>query len=203
MRFLGLQKLSLAAALLLGSMSAFAELPVKIGLKGGYSSSKLTTKLSQEYKNGNLSSYHVGAALRFNIKNFYVQPEGYFTSKGGKLSLSNQDAVKFDTKMIDVPLLLGVKLLNLKVANLRLNAGPVFSFVTDKKITDPQNTAQFNKDNIKNTWGLQYGLGVDVLKFSLDVRLERGFSDLYKSDVATINSSANRMFLVSLGFWIL
>ena len=84
----------------------------------------------------------------------------------------------FDFKTIDVPVLLGYKLINQTAFNLRVNAGPVFSFVTKKDGTTSGN--EFDADNLKDNYvGIQYGAGVDFMFLSLDARMENSFGDVY------------------------
>ena len=76
------------------------------------------------------------------------------------------------------PLLFGYKLINGSSFDLRLMAGPVFSFVTDADYPtelDPYLNEDFFNEHV---WGLQYGVGVDVLFMTLDARFEHGNKSL-------------------------
>ena len=180
-------KILILGLLLFVVTEAFSQkLPLRIGIKGGYSSSKVTTDLNVD--ESNINNYIAGAMLRINMNKLYLQPEAYFATKGGKWG-----EAKIDFKTIDVPVLLGFRLLDLKVANLRVNAGPVMSFITDKKATDGIDEKKF-KDNFV---GFQYGLGVDVMNFTLDARFENSFGNLQS------NSEKSKVFMLALGFFIL
>ena len=186
-------------ALLLISMAvAFmlkAQSPVNIGLKAGFNSSKIKTDRSQ-FDEGNVNNFLAGAFLRVNIRKLYLQPEAYFSSKGGDLS-SLDEKGSFDLKSVDVPFLLGYKLIDKKVANLRIHTGPVMSFMTSSStggLTD------FNADKIKDhVFGWQYGAGADFLFLTLDIRMENSFGDIYSGK----GDAKSRTFLVSLGIMLL
>ncbi|WP_430971984.1 porin family protein [Sunxiuqinia rutila] len=187
----------LAIILLLTSflLPATAQLPLELGLKGGFTSSKLTTDLSQ-YNEESISKFHAGAFARVNIGRIYVQPEAYFNSKGGDLK---DDGVvnSFDLKTVDVPVLLGLNLIKKGPVALRANAGPVFSFVTKKEL----NSVDFDKDQLEDNFlAWQYGLGIDFMMFTLDARMENGSGDLYSGPNL---ESKSKSFIISLGFKIL
>lgn len=169
-----------------------AQSPLNIGLKAGYSSSKLTTD-SEQFNDGSINNFLVGIYARVNINKFYIQPEGYFASKGGKLSTIS-GSQSFDMSTIDVPVLLGVKLVELPKFNFRVNAGPVFSFVT--KVDDKQFESIDSNDFKDNYVGIQYGAGVDFLFLSLDARMENSFGNIQDGGTDKVNSN---LFLVTLG----
>ena len=184
---------------------AIAQSPINIGLKGGYSNSKLTTSLHDIKENG-VNNFLAGAFVRVNLGKVYIQPEAYFSSKGGQLEdLGNnpiQTVNAFDFKTVDVPVLLGVNIINQEVFKIRANAGPVMSFFTDKKL----NSETFSSENIKdNFFGWQYGVGADVLFFTLDVRMENSTGNLYDGPAIqnTEINAKSKSFIVSLGIKIL
>lgn len=164
------------------------------GIKAGLNTSKISTDMS-DYTPQSINNYSFGAFARINIGRFYIQPEAYYNSKGGEvIDHVNMDAVNsFDYKTVDVPALLGIKLIEQKAFNLRVLAGPVFSFVTDKSLKGQA----FTESGLKNNFfGWQYGAGVDFLFLTLDARMESYSNDLYDApDFDTKNGT----FVVSLG----
>lgn len=173
-------------------LPATAQFPLNLGFKGGFHSSKLTTDLS-DYDEESISKFHVGAFGRLNLGNIYVQPEAYFSSKGGDLKQATEVS-SFDLKTVDVPVLLGVYIINKGPLALRANAGPVFSFITKKEIDG----GMFDEDQLKdNFFGWQYGVGADFLMFTLDLRMENSSGDLYSGPDL---DSKSKNFVISIGY---
>jgi hypothetical protein len=138
-------------------------------------------------------------------KKIYVQPEVNYVVKGGKLGLNDgKPDVKIKLNTLTVPVLLGYRVINAGVFNIRLMAGPAFSFVINKTIP-PTDNAIFpikSGSDIKNSmWSLQMGGGVDVMNFTLDVRYEIGVDNIYTG--AQDFNMKNNLFNVSLGFKLL
>ena len=64
---------------------------------------------------------------------------------------------------------------------LRINAGPVFSYILSQNIGQSGAKEAWNEINAeyKNaTIGLQYGIGVDIAMINIDLRLEKGFQPI-------------------------
>lgn len=164
------------------------------GLKAGFVTSKISTSMS-DYTSKTINNYQFGAFARINLGRFYIQPEAYSNSKGGKIENVSLNTIdEFNLKTIDVPALLGFKIINQKPLNLRVMAGPVFSFLTDKSVK-----GQLTEDNLKNSFfGWQYGAGIDFLFLTLDVRKESFSSNLYSAPNFDFNTK-NGTFIISLG----
>jgi hypothetical protein len=179
------------------ALSSHAQGNIEVGLKAGLNSSKISMNLS-DYTPQTVNNFQFGAFARFNLNRFYIQPEAYFNSKGGEYidKISPATINSFDLKTIDVPALVGFKVIDKKAYNLHVLAGPVFSLVTSKSVS-----SQLTETAIKNSFfGWQYGVGADFLFITLDVRMESLGSNLY----ATPNfDSKNGTFVISLGFKIL
>ncbi len=110
---------------------------------------------------------------------------------------------------IDIPILVGYKLIDMKVVKLRAFAGPIFRFNVGSSIDFKNLSAHLNPDDFKQDIkdariGLQAGVGIDVLAFSLDVRYniigsmyETSFADIKKDGIPAST------FIFSLGWKIL
>jgi hypothetical protein len=192
----------LIAILVLFTFSATAQVPYfTIGPKAGASFSKFSAdedQIKEEMK----SSLHFGAFARIGDK-VYLQPELLFMNRKGDLS---QTAVAGSTKSLhiktlDIPVLLGGKLIDTDLFNVRVMAGPVASLALNKDINSENwdNTIT-GKDIRAANWGIQTGAGVDLQMFTLDLRYEFGISDYSKDEGLTLK---NNMFTVSLGWKIL
>ncbi|MDP2337275.1 MAG: porin family protein [Bacteroidota bacterium] len=179
----------LAAFTLTGNAQGFFDFGPKVGIN----TSKISTNID-DYNPQTINKFLVGAFARINIGRFYIQPEAYYNSKGGEYidNVNVSTINSFDLKTIDVPALLGLKIIDQKALNLRVMAGPVFSFVTDKKVSS-QLTETAIKDNF---FGWQYGAGVDFLFLTLDARMESLSNNLYETPKF---DSKNGTFVISLG----
>jgi hypothetical protein len=113
---------------------------------------------------------------------------------------------------LDIPVLIGFKLIDMKVVNWRIMAGPMGSFVVNSKINNVSLIGPIQKSDINNTnWYIQAGTGIDVLFMTLDLRYQIGLNQIVKSAQSmtsggtptgkTYNLNArNNMWVVSLGF---
>ena len=194
--------LLILSLIVLTTAGSFAQ-KINFGPKIGYAASKISTDIP-DVKESAKHNFMVGIFLRFGNK-LYIQPEIMYHTSGGTLdSAGLKQEIKF--KNLDVPLMIGIKPMNLKVFNLRLMGGPVASFVMDKQIKfndlihDPLQAADF-----KNViWRIDVGVGVDILFLTLDVRYEFGISNIYKPEQgATSYNMKNDVFTIGLGFKLL
>jgi len=204
-----MKKFILALALILAFSTnvTFAQLNFKIGPKIGFNASKLHSSLdsiSSQFKSG----FQFGIFVRVG-KKVYLQPELYYTTQGGVFESNNKNNyyLKQNVKLgsLDVPILVGVSFINNDLLNVRVLAGPVASFVVNKKIEDSGVIDPIKNADIKNVnWYIQAGAGVDIWKFTLDIRYQIGLNKII-SDVSlqnrTINfNTSNNVWVVSLGF---
>ena len=181
------------------------------GLKIGYNASKLHSSLDSIKSSFN-SGLHFGAFFRFG-KKVYLQPEAYYTLQGGIFqnnvtTTTNNWKQKVTVGTLDIPVLVGFKIIDLKLINWRIMAGPMVSFVinskvkdlTDSKLVGPVTTADIRKLN----WYVQAGTGVDIAFFTLDVRYQVGLSQMISTaqgnGIPYSLNATNNMWVVSLGF---
>ena len=191
--------------LLFFGLSAFSIGPVDIGVKFGANSSTMITDfdlvLSQNIQEEGINNYFVGAFARVNAGRIYAQPEIYFNTKGGiitpvgagEFQIPTQTTFNYQT--IDVPVLLGFKVLKRELINLRLFMGPVFSYVTANSLNSE--ISNLKLDDLKDNYmGWQLGAGVDVWFLTFDACIENS------SNVLSSNSlyeAKNRTYLLSVG----
>ncbi|MEK7719674.1 MAG: porin family protein [Bacteroidota bacterium] len=165
-----------------------------LGIKAGYNTSKISTDLST-IKADSKGGYNFGAFGRFGGEKFYLQPEFlYVVRNEGFSGGSAYDAIKM--KSIQVPVLLGLKLIDLKLASIRAFTGPAISFSTGY---ESDKSFKYNFNN--STWDYQLGAGVDVLMFTFDIRYEWGLSKSFDTSSFGSNfTSKGNTFSVNLGF---
>jgi hypothetical protein len=208
-----MKKLSLFLVAVLMSGLMYGQF--KIGPQIGYTASKLSYKGS-DISNGLKHNMIIGAFMRIG-KKIYVQPEVNYMTQGSvfKFNIKNFSPVKQDItlKSIQVPLNIGWRILNLKVFNLRIFGGATANFIVNKQIATTKDPSDPNDylvpSNFENTqWQYQFGVGVDIFMFALDVKYYGGINDIfngtinYDNTTHQVNGAANA-FEVTLGWKIL
>lgn len=192
-----MKKLTILIVLAAFTFAGRAQGFLDAGLKVGMNTSKISTHMA-DYTPETVSSYQFGAFARINLGRIYIQPEAYSNSKKGKVISVNDLGIStinsFNLKTVDVPVLLGLKIIDQKALNLRVLAGPTFSFATNESVK-----GQLTEDNLKNSFfGWQYGVGVDFLFLSLDIRKESFSNNLYDTPNFDFDTKKGT-FMVSLG----
>jgi hypothetical protein len=207
-----MKKILFAFAFVLMATALSAQ--ISLGPKIGYTTNKLSVDKS-DITSDLKSSFLYGAFVRLGDK-WYVQPEINFYTAGGVFetpSLTSPNPVneEVELKTIQIPLYIGLTLADLKLAKIRAQAGPTANIVSDKKINP---LAGSTYTSIKETdindiqWGFQFGAGVDVLMFTLDVQYFLGLnnliSDIELNDGSTVKfDSKSQGFMVTLGWKII
>jgi len=217
----------LFVAVLLLSVS-FANAQFNLGIKAGYNSSLTFENMSSVTNGGyNLNSvqaemwnnFHAGLFARVGFgKVVYFQPELLYSIEKKNYQVSFTDATnpggvtldKFaNISTVDIPLLVGLKLLDLKVLNVRAFAGPKLRFNSGSTFSF-QNITGGNFDTSKivpdlkaANLGLEIGAGIDVLMLTLDVRYNL-IGDLYTAKIGSIDlqNLPSNTFVISLGWKI-
>jgi len=195
-------------------LSTFAIGPFTLGIKGSINSTKITTDnysgsyTFNDFKSDTKSGFNIGAFVRLGTK-VYLQPELLYCVKKGRstgvstLGSTNQNV---DLKTIQVPILLGFKLIDLKLASIRAFTGPAMSFpMKSSKVTyDGVSGPIYDTENYKNNiWDWQLGAGVDVGMITLDCRYEWGLSntsDQNLDKVGFVNKANTLTFSLGIKF---
>jgi len=201
-----MKKFTFLFLLILAGSVAFGQF--SIGPKVGFNTSTLTTDVDT-IKTDLTNNFHFGAFVRIG-KKIYIQPELNYLTTGGvfkdELSL-NPVNTEVQLKNVEIPVIIGWRIINFGVGNIRILLGPSATIVVDKTIqtsdgssyTGPLEEADINDLN----WGFNLGGGVDVLMFTLDVRYQMGLNDVISS-VQNFNvNSRDNLFSISLGWKIL
>lgn len=203
----------------------FANAQFNFGIKGGYNSSlnldNITSVSSGTYSLNSVAGelangFHGGVFARIGLgKKIYLQPELLYAlqKKTFNLSVSNlvnpgsltdvDNYVNFST--IDVPVLIGYKIVDLKLLNVRAFAGPKFrmnagstldfkTLTSGATIDEKQLIGEFKKASV----GMEVGAGVDLLMFTLDARLNL-INDVYTAKWQE-KPDLNSNFVISLGW---
>jgi hypothetical protein len=182
-----------------------------LGVRVGYNASKLSTNIDTIRTDFN-SGFHVSVWAHIG-KRLYFAPEfGYKLSGGvwtdeGSVNTSHWKQ-KITVGSLDIPALIGFKIIHSDALTWRVELGPMVSFAVNKKIKDMDSVlGPVEKDNINDVnWYAMAGTGIDFLFMNFDIRYEYGLNPLIKQvqqGNQTINvNTKNGLFLVSVGFKI-
>ena len=238
----------LIAALLMMGSAAFAGggFDIAIGPKVGFQTAKLSYDKAA-IKDGFSNHFTAGIFGRVTFGRLYVQPEVlYFKTSNifeasvtgeGSTNLLNLPTganvnLTLNQMNLQVPILVGVTILDLDLIKLRAHVGPTANFIlksqtlfdqtysiggeTQTMTTEQQNvTTDQNFDTKSIAWGAQVGLGVDVWKLTLDINYNFGLSNVFNTlnDTTLGNyfnfgntdpaSTKQNLFMVTVGFKLL
>lgn len=207
---------------------AFASAQFNFGIKAGYNSSLTLSNLGsvtdggynlQNVKGEMWDNFQAGVFARIFINKFYIQPELLYSVQKKEYNMTdvviNGNSTNVDSYMsisnVEVPILLGFKVLDMKVFNLRVFAGPNFilnagSKLEYKNLTNTEvSSSGLLEDFKKAQVDLEIGAGIDVLMFALDAKLNlvQDVAGKIKSrnDIATIQPPTSA-FVISLAWKI-
>jgi len=209
-----MKKIIIIFLLTIGTGSIFAQGVISFGPKVGWNTDRLTTDYTQYIKDFR-SGFQGGVFLSLYIHKFYIQPEAYFSVKRGALETSFGDPFNpqstlnlsqtVNLQTIDVPLLVGFKVLDFKLIRFRIFGGPVASFLMNKEYTLSLNGAnhadRIERDDFRTkTWSGQIGAGIDVLMLTFDVGYEFGVDSFMTIHSLDDFNLRNNLFYCSLGW---
>ena len=184
-----------------------------LGPKVGFTSSTLTVN-QDSIENGFRNDFLFGAFARFGNK-LHIQPEIIWYTKGTvfkPVELNSLLPVEQEITLsgIEIPVQLGLNLIDLEAFNLRIFGGPSANFVINKQVQTTQSSSYTNpiKESDINDiyWGLKLGAGLDILMFAVDLKYSMGLSNI----IGTVNIGGNpvqfdsrsQAFEVSIGWKI-
>lgn len=221
--------------LLMFGGSVFAQ-DLDLGIKVGYQTPNLSYQKA-DIKAGFQNHLTFGIFGRVELGMLYVQPEVlYFkTDNVFSLDMANtsegwlpQEQVTFtlNEANLQVPILIGIKALDLGVATLRAQVGPTANFTLasqtlfDKTFTLTNNNGEevsvgddgadlFDTKSI--AWGMQAGIGADILgKITLDINYNFGLSKVFNTlnntslnnyfDFSNVDNTKQSLFMVTVGY---
>jgi len=210
-----------SAVMLFFSVSVFSQ--IDFGVKAGYNSSvgldKLSSVTSGNYNVDSIradvkNNFQLGVFGRLNFGKLYFQPELLYTMGKKEYTVTLEDTqngpASYDKVVnisnIEVPLLVGYKVIDLiKMVNVRVFAGPKLTFNAGSSLKfenlDNITIDKLEKDVKNAQLGLEAGLGVDVLKFTLDARFNV-IKDMYQTKIqdVTVDDFQANTIVISLGW---
>ena len=196
-----MKKITLSMLFMLSSYVAFSQvLPTfQLGVKGGMNLAKFKTKGT--FSSDNQAGYYGGVWARIGAAGIHVQPEAYLSGKKSTLitATGEENGVRFTS--LDVPVLIGTKF-GAAGVGLRLNTGPVFTFMLDKDQNFGQAASSVFDGEFKDkTIGWQFGVGLDIGKLNVDARYESGLSEI--NSAGGYPTTKLNLYTIGIGFRIL
>ncbi len=162
--------------------------------------SLISTNLSLEENIANVQEgdaefgYQFGIFARLKMGPFFLMPELLFSDTNSTINVNNVQA-DLDFNKIDMPVLLGLKLLF-----FRVQAGPTFSFLT-KAERDIGGTIDDIKENYNSTTvGYQAGVGMDLLNLlAIDLKYEGNLSNFANASSFLNTDQRQTQLVLSVG----
>ncbi len=171
-----MKKTLLVVVAILASYGLHAQSGSGFGLKAGVNyngNGDYFDSVENAFENPDRNAgFHVGVYGKLGNR-IYVRPELVYTSTS-----SGYDEGDLKIQKLDVPVLVGTKI----IGPLHAFIGPSFQYILNSKFDD------VTIDDIENdfTVGFNLGAGVNLGKFGIDLRYERGFTD---NEINFINSN--------------
>lgn len=172
-----------------------------LGIKGGVNFNKVYTDAGSLNNNireslDTQTGYVFGVFGRIGNK-VYLQPEVLFAQRGGTIDVQNIGKVKYKYSNIDVPVLVGVKVLKF----IRIMGGPVATFKVNeddslRESIKGYSSGSFDDAMKKATFGYQFGVGIKLLGFDIDLRKEGSLSE-----ISGLNLQNNQQFNQKSSGW--
>lgn len=200
--------------ILILSAVAFTQLNAQklfnLGVAAGVNVNHLSTSLPDYFSEAN-AGFRGGVFARINIKRFHIQPEVNFSMVGATGTFSEDPNRSYTARAntLEVPVLLGYKIIDFKLINLRLQAGGYWAWNMTKSISVhdvafPQNdTTITSKGGADFNGGIIVGAGLDIWRFALDFRYQWGLANMYGSNVIFQDPRAgfkNGTFAITIGY---
>lgn len=195
------KKLIFTSIILIISAISISAQWCSLGIKGGYSS---ILEQNQSYKeifnatNKLQNGGHIGLYMRLG-RTWYAQPEVLYNYFNYKTTINSTDN-QYNIHTIDMPLLLGVHLVNTKMFKMRLMAGPKFNFNISN--LENKNFDSFLQEARNTRLALDCGLGFDIWRITLDVRYNL-MQDIFKiqnTEGEVLNKKPLHTIEASVGF---
>jgi hypothetical protein len=156
-----------------------------LGVKAGYENTSgynqtktisVGNNIVEGMKLGSANGFQIGGWAQLGVSSYYLQPEFLFDFKSSSQSLLINNQLlssTYQSHTLEIPVLFGYKLIDLRVINFHLTTGPRFivnlnsSFKPFSNVTSLSN--EFNQQIKSGNWGWQFGAGFDILAVSINV----------------------------------
>lgn len=177
------------------SINASAQSPMHFGVKVSSNHSNISGNLDNLSKKSGLG-FSAGIVGRYDISRLYVQGELLYSEQKSEIENAGVESAKW--KSIEVPLTVGIYLVDLNTVKVHAFGGAVYSHLINDKLSFKENIktvdSNFTKANIK----AKLGAGVDIGKFTFDLAYSRSLNNLskdFKSRSNNVNLGVSYLFL--------
>jgi len=195
------QKNIFILTILLFSIIITSNAQINWGIKGGLNYNKFgvsefvtiggVSKIEAKGRTG----FHIGvfAKVKIPVLGIYLRPELVYTEIN-----SDFNEAEFNLNKIDIPILIGINI----IGPLHAFIGPSFQFTVDSGFGASLFAADIKTDDF--SIGVQMGFGIELGKFGVDVRWERGLSNTeynlipFVSDSGAIIDTRPNQLILSL-----
>lgn len=176
-----MKKLLLIGGMIFASFFAANAQSFQLGIKGALNFSKLKSDDGSFLSSSNKLGYQAGVWARIGGL-IHLQPELYLTGKTSEASFEeNGQTIRSEVSFtnLDLPVLIGTRI-GVEGVGIRLQAGPLFSFVVDKSVGEALQQV-ITPESYKSS-NVQFvgGVGLDIGRLRGDLRYETSMSSLTK-----------------------
>jgi len=204
-----LSTMLLSASLLVNAQSV--KIGYALGVKGEGNLTTLKTDVNGlSYKMG--TGYGLGIFTRVNIGRVYLQPELKYSSQSATstfktTTLKGDSSIsgKISFEAIDIPFLLGVKVIRKDGVNVRVFTGAELSMFSSFKYGDTDLFMPRKSSRVRSGMGsIVFGVGVDYKRFTFDVRYKFATQSVKREiDKVPSTNEVPQQIILSLGFKLL
>lgn len=162
--------------------------PFTFGIKGGINFSNYIQKSNLQ------PGGEAGIFIRAGRK-FYFEPNAIYSFRSTNFNNFKeeiQETFEVGQHFIDIPLLLGYKIVNNKNFNFRIFLGPRMGFRVGSDYDNFEDMVGYAQ------WGAQVGLGIDFWHFTFDVKYDFSASKFKEYDEKTFWK--HNLININLGF---
>ena len=182
-----MKRIALPLIILFLSSTVFAQLPFKLGIKGGLNLANLSfdPALPSGSDNTTQTGFMAGAMVEFNLAPmFAIQAEPTYIPKGCKLTSSgSSNEVNIKINYFEIPVLLKLNIPSPGNINPYVFAGPNIGFRLSANTETPTGEYDFKDETQSIDFALDFGAGAGfkiapLIDLVIDVRYSHGLSDL-------------------------
>ncbi|MEM7055619.1 MAG: hypothetical protein AAF392_01905 [Bacteroidota bacterium] len=184
-----MKKITATFLCLIASCSSIQARVFQLGPRIGISAAqiKIREQASLFADSSFIQGYQAGVVTRLHLPVLYLQPELLITSSENKYSWQVLDLKHIK---LELPVMVGISLGGL----LRIQAGPIISLPLRAKEGD---------SHIKESWGYQAGLGIDIWRIMLDFKYEDGLPKLGHKLTGIETDPRVSLFILGIAFNLL